>query len=99
MDDLKKVQMFVPIIQQIATNSDHPFYRYTILRNFFRIFFENKISEEKMVELGKVLIKSNKIMELAEKRDTFAMRGIYHYIIDIAAPKVGMKLAKGEITK
>jgi len=97
--DIKIVNSFVPVLQQIATNSDSPFYRYTILRNFFRVYYENQVPDEKMVELGKVLLKSLKVTELAEKRDTFAMRGIYHYIIDIAAPKVGLKLSKGDVKK
>lgn len=97
--DIKKVQSFIPVMQQIATNPDSPFYRYTILRNFFRVYYENKLPDEKMIELGKLLLASPKIIELAEKRDTFAMRGIYHYIIDIAAPKVGLSLAKGEVKK
>ena len=97
--DIKKVQLFIPILQQIATNPDSPFYRYTILRNFFRVFFENKIPDSKMIELGQLLLKSTKVIDLAEKRDTFAMRGIYHYIIDIAAPKVGLTLAKGDVKK
>ena len=97
--DLKKIQQFIPITQQIATNSDSPFYRYTIMRNFFRVYYENTISDEKAIELGKLLLKSSKITELAEKRDTFAMREIYHYIIDIAAPKVGLELTKGDVTK
>jgi len=97
--DIKKVQLFIPVLQQIATNPDSPFYRYTILRNFFRVFFENKVPDTKMIELGQLLLKSSKVIDLAEKRDTFAMRGIYHYIIDIAAPKVGLTLAKGDVKK
>ncbi len=97
--DIKKVKLFAPVLAQIATNPDSPFYRYTILRNFFRVFFENKVPDDQMVELGKLLIKSSKVVELAEKRDTFAMRGIYHYIIDIAAPKVGLSLARGDVKK
>ncbi len=89
------VKKFIPILQQIATNPDSPFYRYTIMRNFFRVYFENEISEKGMISLGDVLKKSQKIQDLAEKRDTFAMRGIYHYIIDIAGPKIGLHLEKG----
>lgn len=89
------VKKFIPILQQIATNPDSPFYRYTIMRNFFRIYFENEIADGGMIALGDVLRKSQKIQDLAEKRDTFAMRGIYHYIIDIAAPKVNLNLEKG----
>ena len=97
MRDISIVRKFIPILQQIATNPDSPFYRYTIMRNFFRIYFENNISENEMKKLGDVIKKSAKIQELAEKRDTFAMRGIYHYLIDIAAPKVGLRLEKGQI--
>jgi len=97
--DIKKVKLFVPVLQQIATNPDSPFYRYTILRNFFRVYFENRVPDTQMVQLGKLLLKSSKVIDLAEKRDTFAMRGIYHYIIDIAAPKVGLTLAKGDVKK
>ena len=97
--DIKKVKLFVPVLQQIATNPDSPFYRYTILRNFFRVYFENRVPDKSMIELGKILLKSSKVVELAEKRDTFAMRGIYHYIIDIAGPKVGIQLAKGDVRK
>ena len=97
MRDIGIVRKFIPILQQIATNPDSPFYRYTIMRNFFRIYFENNISEKDMIKLGDVIKKSAKVQELAEKRDTFAMRGIYHYIIDIVAPKVGLKLEKGQI--
>ncbi len=95
--DIEMVRQFIPLLQQIATNPDSAFYRYTIMRNFFRIYFENNISEKDMLKLGDVIVKSSKIRDLAEKRDTFAMRGIYHYIIDIAAPKVGLKLEKGQI--
>jgi len=97
MRDISIVRKFIPILQQIATNPDSPFYRYTIMRNFFRIYFENNISDDEMKKLGNVIKKSAKIQELAEKRDTFAMRGIYHYLIDIAAPKVGLRLEKGQI--
>lgn len=97
--DIKKVLSFIPVMQQIATNPDSPFYRYTIMRNFFRVYFENKVPDSKMIELGQILLKSSKVTDLADKRDTFAMRGIYHYIIDIAAPKVGLTLAKGEVKK
>lgn len=91
------IRKFIPILQQIATNPDSPFYRYTIMRNFFRIYFENNLTENEMIKLGNMIKKSGKIQELAEKRDTFAMRGIYHYIIDISGPKVGLKLEKGQI--
>lgn len=97
--DIKKVKSFIPVLQQIATNLESPFYRYTILRNFFRVYYENEVPDEKMIELGKLLLNSTTIIELAEKRDTFAMRGIYHYMIDIAAPKVGLNLVKGEVKK
>jgi hypothetical protein len=95
--DITVVKAFIPILQQIATNTDDQFYRYTIMRNFFRIYYENNISNDKIISLGKLLRKSGKVRDLAEKRDTFAMRGIYHYIIDIAAPKVGLKLEKGNV--
>lgn len=95
--DIGIIRKFIPILQQIATNPESPFYRYTIMRNFFRIFYENNMTEDEMIKLGNAIKKSVKIQELAEKRDTFAMRGIYHYIIDIAAPKVGLKLEKGQI--
>jgi len=98
VNDLKIVCNFIPILQQISTSTDTIFYHYTLMRNFFRIYYENNISNEKMLQLGDVLKKSAKIKEMAEKRDTFAMRGIYHYIIDIAAPKVGLNLEKGNIT-
>ena len=52
-----------------------------------------------MIALGDILSHSSKIKELAEKRDSFAMRGIYHYIIDIAGPKVGLNLSKGDVKK
>jgi hypothetical protein len=97
--DLKTVNDFVPILQQIATNPDSIFYHYTLMRNFFRIYFENSLTLDKMLQLGDVIKKSPKIKELAEKRDTFAMRGIYHYIIDISAPKVGLNLEKGNVKK
>ena len=91
------IRKFIPILQQIATNPESPFYRYTIMRNFFRIYFENNLTDDEMIKLGNAIQKSGKIQELAEKRDTFAMRGIYHYIIDISAIKVGLKLEKGQI--
>lgn len=97
-NDIEIVKKFIPILQQIATNPESPFYRYTLMRNFFRIYYENDISDEKMISLGDILKRSGKVMELAEKKDTYAMRGIYHYILDIAAPKVGLNLEKG-ITK
>ena len=97
--DLKVVKEFVPILQQIATNPDSIFYHYTLMRNLFRIYFENEIDSNDMIKLGDVIKKSSKVKELAEKRDTFAMRGIYHYIIDISAPKVGLNLEKGNVKK
>jgi len=96
-NDIEIVKKFIPILQQIATNPDSPFYRYTLMRNFFRIYYENNISSEKMIALGDIIRRSAKMIDLAEKRDTFAMRGIYHYIIDIGAPKVGLNLAKGNV--
>ncbi len=97
--DTKVVNQFIPILQQIATNPDSIFYHYTLMRNLFRIFYENNVSVNDMIKLGDILKKSAKIKEMAEKRDTFAMRGIYHYIIDIAAPKVGLNLEKGNTTE
>ena len=97
--DLKIINEFVPILQQIATNPDSIFYHYTLMRNLFRIFYENDLTINEMLKLGDVIKKSSKVKELAEKRDTFAMRGIYHYIIDISAPKVGLNLEKGNIKK
>lgn len=97
--DLKVVKEFVPILQQIATNPDSIFYHYTLMRNLFRIYFENEIDTNDMIKLGDIIKKSSKVKELAEKRDTFAMRGIYHYIIDISAPKVGLNLEKGNVKK
>ena len=96
--DINKVLSFIPIVQQIATNPDSIFYSYTILRNFFRIYYENNVSKDNMITLGDVLKRAPKVKEMAEKRDTFAMRGIYHYIIDIAAPKAGIRLTKGDIS-
>ncbi len=52
-----------------------------------------------MVKLADILKRAPKIKELAEKRDTFAMRGIYHYIIDVAAPKAELRLSKGDVKK
>ncbi len=97
--DIKIIKQFLHLLPQIATNPDSIFYHYTLMRNFFRVYYENKTSDEKMIALGDILSHSAKIKELAEKRDTFAMRGIYHYIIDIAAPKVGLTLSKGDINK
>jgi len=97
--DTKIVREFVPILQQVATNPDSIFYHYTLMRNLFRIYFENDLDVNEMLKLGDVIKKSSKIKELAEKRDTFAMRGIYHYIIDISAPKVGLNLEKGNVKK
>ena len=99
MRDLQVTQLFLKLLPQIATNPDSIFYHYTLLRNFFRIYFENRTSDDKMIALGDVLSHSNKIKELAEKRDSFAMRGIYHYIIDIAGPKIGLKLSKGDVKR
>lgn len=95
--DIKIMQMYFRLLPQIATNPDSLFYHYTLMRNFFRIYYENKTSDDKMIALGDVLIRSAKVKELAEKRDSYAMRGIYHYIIDIAGPKVGLKLSKGDV--
>lgn len=95
--DTKIVNQFIPILQQIATNPDSIFYHYTLMRNFFRIYYENELAVNEMIKIGDVLKKSAKIKEMAEKRDTYAMRGIYHYIIDVAAPKIGLNLEKGTI--
>lgn len=97
--DIQIMQSFLKLLPQIATNSDSIFYHYTLLRNFFRIYYENKTSDDKMIALGDILSHSSKIKELAEKRDSFAMRGIYHYIIDIAGPKIGLNLSKGDVKK
>lgn len=97
--DIHIMQLFLKLLPQIATNSDSIFYHYTLLRNFFRIYYENKTSDDKMMALGDILSHSSKIKELAEKRDSFAMRGIYHYIIDIAGPKIGLNLSKGDVKK
>ena len=97
-NDLEMVCHFLPILQEIATNPDSMFYHYTVMRNFFRIYYENHISKDKMIVLADILKKSAKVKELSEKRDSFAMRGIYHYIIDIAAPKVELNLSKGNVT-
>jgi len=97
--DIATIKRFIPILKQVATNPDSLFYHYTLLRNFFRIFYENRLSTDDMVKLGDILKRAPKIRELAEKRDTFAMRGIYHYIIDIAAPKVNLQLSKGAVKK
>ncbi len=97
--DIKIMQMYLKLLPQVATNPDSMFYHYTLMRNFFRIYYENKTSDDKMIALGDILIRSAKIKELAEKRDSYAMRGIYHYIIDIAGPKVGLSLSKGDVKK
>ncbi len=97
--DIKIMQMFLKLLPQVATNPDSLFYHYTLMRNYFRIYYENKTSDDKMIALGDVLIHSSKIKEMAEKRDTYAIRGIYHYIIDIAGPKVGLSLSKGDVKK
>ena len=97
--DIATIKRFIPILQQLATNPDSLFYHYTVLRNFFRVFYENKLSSDDMIRLGDVIKRATKIKELAEKRDTFAMRGIYHYIIDIAGPKAGITLSKGDVKK
>ncbi len=99
LQDIEKVKRFIPILEQVATNPDSLFYHYTLLRNFFRIYYENKLSTNEMTKLGDVIKRASKIKELAEKRDTFAMRGIYHYIIDISAPKVNISLSKGDVRK
>jgi len=95
--DIETVKRFIPILKQVATNPDSMFWHYTLFRNYFRIFYENKLSTDDMIKLGDVLKRATKIRELSEKRDTFAMRGIYHYIIDIASPKVGLRLSKGDV--
>jgi len=95
--DIATVKRFIPILQQVATNPESMFWHYTMFRNYFRIFYENKLSTDTMVKLGDVLKRAPKIRELAEKRDTYAIRGIYHYIIDIAAPKIGISLSKGDV--
>ncbi len=97
--DIKIMQLFLKLLPQIATNQDSMFYHYTLLRNFFRIYYENKTSDDKMIALGDILSHSSKIRDMAEKRDSFAMRGIYHYIIDIAGPKIGLRLSKGDVKK
>ncbi len=97
--DLKSINEFVPILQQIATNPDSIFYHYTLMRNLFRIYYENELNVNEILKLADIIKKSSKVKELAEKRDTFAMRGIYHYIIDISAPKVGLNLEKGNVKK
>ena len=93
--DIATIRKFIPILYQVATNPDSIFYHYTIMRNFFRVYYENNIEEADMIKLGEILAKSQKIQELAEKRDNHAMRVIYHFIIDRAAPKVGLNLEKG----
>jgi len=95
--DIAIVKRFIPILQQVATNPDSMFWHYTLFRNYFRIFYENKLSSDDMIKLGDVLKRASKIRELSEKRDNFAMRGIYHYIIDIVAPKVSLRLSKGDV--
>jgi len=95
ISDIATIRKFIPILYQVATNPDSIFYHYTIMRNFFRVYYENNIEESDMIKLGGILAKSQKIQELAEKRDNHAMRGIYHFIIDRAAPKVGLNLEKG----
>ena len=97
--DIKIMQMFLKLLPQVATNPDSLFYHYTLMRNYFRVYYENETLDDKMIALGDVLIHSSKIKEMAEKRDTYAIRGIYHYIIDIAGPKVGLSLSKGEVKK
>ena len=64
--DIGIIRKFIPILQQIATNPESPFYRYTIMRNFFRIYYENSITDDEMIKLGNVIKKSAKIQELAE---------------------------------
>lgn len=95
--DLVIIKKFIPILYQVATNPDSIFYHYTIMRNFFRIYYENTIADDGMIALGDILKKSQKIRDLSEKRDNHAMRGIYHYIIDRAGPKVGLFLEKGVV--
>lgn len=93
--DIATIRKFIPILYQVATNPDSIFYHYTIMRNFFRVYYENNIEEADMIKLGAILTKSQKIQDLAEKRDNHAMRGIYHFIIDRASPKIGLNLEKG----
>lgn len=95
--EIEMVKKFIPILQQTATNPDSIFYHYTLLRNYFRVYFENNLSADDMLKLGDVLKRAPKIKELAEKRDNFAMRGIYHYMIDIAAPKAAITVSKGNV--
>ena len=97
--DLRIIQQFSPLIQKIATNPDSMFYHYTVMRNLFRVFYENDLRGDDLVRIADHLKKSSKIKEMAEKRDTYAMRGIYHYIIDITAPRVGLDLEKGQVNK
>ncbi len=93
--DIMTIKKFIPVLHQVATNSGDNFYHYTIMRNFFRIYFENDMSDDNMVQLGVLIKKSQKIQDLSEKRDTHAMRGIYHYIIDRLGPKLNLHLEKG----
>jgi len=93
--DNDQIKKFIELIQQIETNPSNDFFSYTIMRNFFRIFYENKISDEDMIKLGNLIKTSSSIKNLAEKRDGHAIRGIYHYIIDRIAPKLNLKLEKG----
>jgi len=99
LQDIEIVKRFIPILEQVATNPDSFFYHYTLMRNFFRIYYENRLNTNEMLKLGDVIKRASKIKELSEKRDTFAIRGIYHYIIDISAPKVGISLSKGDVRK
>ena len=93
--DIATLDKFIPIIHQIETNPDSDFYNYTIMRNFFRIYFENKISEKDTISLGNLIKESTEIQNLAEKRDNHAMRGIYHFIIDRLGSDLNLKLEKG----
>ncbi len=93
--DITIIRKFIPILYQIATNPESIFYHYTIMRNFFRVYYENNLDVESMIKIGDILRKSQKIIDLSEKRDNHAMRGIYHFIIDRAAPKIGIQLEKG----
>lgn len=93
--DIEYMKSFVPIVQQIATSPNNPFYRYTIMRNFFRVYYENVLTPDKMIELGALIMKSKKIKDLIDERDIFVMRGIYHEIIDIGIKKLGLKLMRG----
>jgi len=93
--DTDKIKKCITLIEQIEMDVSQNFYNYTIMRNFFRIYYENNISDEDMVSLGNLIKKSSQIKLLSEKRGNHAMRGIYHFIIDRIAPKLNLKLEKG----